>query len=266
MTGLIQLSSLELLNKTLDTLWLWRRWNYLAVIETSHLSEDQDTCDTDHVIYRAVFDNPDCGGRLLTLWHHNGANNIFLHHGWLRRWERTDHCSLWFKVLIHNINAEQGTPFRNWQVRFKSSYSPGAVEPVSSAVDRKSWFLTNNKQPAIWETGWHSVQPRPRTLGDALSAANALRKSSKFEPGQIENENYNPLPQDHSHIKSWFRNPTTKVSLPYFLPEAVWVTASVGSIKQGLRILTHYVNKGCSFDLFWLSLSVLNIHKIPQLF
>ena len=39
---------------------------------------------------------------------------------------------------MHNINAEQGTPFRNWQVRFKSSYSPGTVEPVSSAVDRKS--------------------------------------------------------------------------------------------------------------------------------
>ena len=55
----------------------WRR-HYLAVIVTSHLSGDQgDTCASDHVINKAVFDNPGCGDRLLTVWDRNGASKIF---------------------------------------------------------------------------------------------------------------------------------------------------------------------------------------------
>ena len=61
-----------------DTLGLeWRR-HYLAVIVTSHLSGDQgDTCAEDHALNREVMENPGCGGRLLTLWHRNGASKIF---------------------------------------------------------------------------------------------------------------------------------------------------------------------------------------------
>ena len=61
-----------------DTLGLeWRR-HYIAVIVISHLSGDQaDNSEADHVINRAVFDNPGCGDRLLTLWHRNGASKIF---------------------------------------------------------------------------------------------------------------------------------------------------------------------------------------------
>lgn len=55
----------------------WRR-HYLAVIVTSHLSGDQgDTCEADHVINQAVFNNPGCGDRLLTVWDRNGASKIF---------------------------------------------------------------------------------------------------------------------------------------------------------------------------------------------
>lgn len=55
----------------------WRQ-HYLAVIVTSHLSGDQgDTCPEDHALNREVYENPGCGGRLLTLWHRNGASKIF---------------------------------------------------------------------------------------------------------------------------------------------------------------------------------------------
>ena len=61
-----------------DTLGLVWRCHYLAVIVTSHLSGDQgDTCEADHVINKAVFDNPGCGDRLLTVWDCNGASKIF---------------------------------------------------------------------------------------------------------------------------------------------------------------------------------------------
>ena len=61
-----------------DTLGLeWRR-HYLAVIVTSHLSGDQvDTCDADHVLNQAVFNNPGCDDRILTVWDRNGASKIF---------------------------------------------------------------------------------------------------------------------------------------------------------------------------------------------
>lgn len=55
----------------------WRN-HYIAVIVTSHLSGDQgDTCEEDHALNREVYENPGCGGRLLTLWHRNGASKIF---------------------------------------------------------------------------------------------------------------------------------------------------------------------------------------------
>lgn len=55
----------------------WRR-HYISVILTSHLSGDQgDTCKEDHALNREVFENPGSGGRLLTLWHRNGASKIF---------------------------------------------------------------------------------------------------------------------------------------------------------------------------------------------
>ena len=55
----------------------WRS-HYVAVIVTSHLSGDQgDTCAEDHALNREVMENPGCGGRLLTLWHRNGASKIF---------------------------------------------------------------------------------------------------------------------------------------------------------------------------------------------
>lgn len=55
----------------------WRQ-HYLAVIVVSHLSGDQgDTCPEDHRLNREVFENPGTGGRMLTLWHRNGASKIF---------------------------------------------------------------------------------------------------------------------------------------------------------------------------------------------
>jgi hypothetical protein len=61
-----------------DTLGLdWRR-HFVAVIITSHLSGDQgDTSSEDHELNREVYENPGCGGRLLTVWHRNGASKIF---------------------------------------------------------------------------------------------------------------------------------------------------------------------------------------------
>ena len=55
----------------------WRQ-HYVNVILTSHLSGDQgDTDPADHELNREVYENPGCGGRLLTLWHRNGASKIF---------------------------------------------------------------------------------------------------------------------------------------------------------------------------------------------
>jgi len=55
----------------------WRQ-HHVNVILTSHLSCCQgDTDPTDHALNREVFENPGCGGRLLTVWHRNGTSKIF---------------------------------------------------------------------------------------------------------------------------------------------------------------------------------------------
>ena len=55
----------------------WRQ-HYISVILDSHLSGEQgDTCPEDQQLNREVYENPGCGGRLLTLWHRNGASKIF---------------------------------------------------------------------------------------------------------------------------------------------------------------------------------------------
>ena len=55
----------------------WRR-HYISVILTSHLSGDSgDTCPEDAALNAETFANPGKGGRIVTMWHRNGASKIF---------------------------------------------------------------------------------------------------------------------------------------------------------------------------------------------
>ena len=61
-----------------DTLSIHWRQHYISVIVTSHLSNDQgDTSAEDAQLNRETFANPGCGGRIVTVWHRNGASKIF---------------------------------------------------------------------------------------------------------------------------------------------------------------------------------------------
>lgn len=55
----------------------WRK-HYVQVIVLSHISGEQgDTCAEDQALNREVFENPGCGGRILTTWERNGSSRIF---------------------------------------------------------------------------------------------------------------------------------------------------------------------------------------------
>lgn len=55
----------------------WRK-HYVNVILTSHLSGDAgDTCSEDALLNAEAFAHPGEGGRIVTLWHRNGAGKIF---------------------------------------------------------------------------------------------------------------------------------------------------------------------------------------------
>ena len=61
-----------------DTLSLDWRQHYIKVIILSTIEGEQgDTCDEDNALNRQVFENPACGGRILTSWERNGASRIF---------------------------------------------------------------------------------------------------------------------------------------------------------------------------------------------
>ncbi len=54
------------------------RQHHIAVLVTEHLSCSQlDTCDEDFALNQDVYNNPGCGGRIISVWHRNGASKIF---------------------------------------------------------------------------------------------------------------------------------------------------------------------------------------------